>query len=1052
MASSDLFGGVSRRGILAGLLSGVAVAATAKPLRLARSLAAPIVTLSPGVAWDGTLTDASPPSPTARVTAKPWNVELFQNWDTITGATTIGFDAGAGGLSPKGVDHVTFYCHGNTIDVASPTWNTWVDPNGSSWQEYGYFVTLDGAGAYARGTALGQTKPQFSIWAQAFPNDPTMQPQLIGPFTFNPRSSRFDGTVTLAPTGADANSFQAAIALKSSNSYERVNIVCTQQGAVKLNTATTGSQLSILTTGVYGVTFTAAQTADFVGSVATALSTLTGSIAGDTLSVSAISGAPLVAGASLSATLAANPTFPKGVRILQQLTGSAGSTGTYQINKTPAAAASGTITAALCTLSVSVKNSGTIAAGNTLVTAGTLPNIVIQPYGTGGTTGIGGVGTYILTAFAPDDALPVGGYTLASRSMTTTVTVTMGDATQSNWTPAFDGIRLEGAGIKVDLVQMGTSTALPYALQVDNNGYGAFCLCGTDSFVGVPTGTTGATGSGAAMLMFGGTPPGWRRTALNPKTPGSAVPGGNAESQLDWFTVMGSYHHDSFLGWVQPRLVKHATFARLPQPFITNQRCSHDVTIHDTSAVAANLRTYIDAFMVVPPGGATSPTFARSGLNGSGGAVTLTQSGGPTYTYTLVTGGASVTTLTTIYNWINGSVAGDGGVFVSGWSATGFVDTTGRAATHMTLSTLTPSAAIPATAVPGGGLPIQTVIDVHNDILAWTLPTSLVPIIDNRVARFVVAWGTVEGAPMLINGSGSSIQDVGVVNCLFQDTTNQVVGGGNQTPTSIAGACRHFVIDRISVIDVSGAFSVNAPYNPDVYCELAQSYFENMSYSVASKYTASFDGSNVMTVTATSTTASFTASISGATMNVSAMFAGTLSVGLEVTGSGVAAGTIITAIAAGGGAGNYTVSGSQSVGSEAMAANAKRVLQGDVLQGTLAVVQSFGSGGTTGDGGVGTYLLSMTVASSAAAARNVSGNANLSPSRNCYRTGSTPYGSDGLSKNFGNGQSDLTLFQNPANDDRDIKNYAPIAAGPLQLTDLTYAGAVLPDGSWNLAA
>lgn len=65
--------------------------------------------------------------------------------------------------------------------------------------------------------------------------------------------------------------------------------------------------------------------------------------------------------------------------------------------------------------------------------------------------------------------------------------------------------------------------------------------------------------------------------------------------------------------------------------------------------------------------------------------------------------------------------------------------------------------------------------------------------------------------------------------------------------------------------------------------------------------------------------ASFTASIAGTTMTVSAVASGTLAVGQTVSGAGVVIGTRITGLGTGaGGTGTYTVSNTQTVGSEAM--------------------------------------------------------------------------------------------------------------------------------------
>jgi len=72
---------------------------------------------------------------------------------------------------------------------------------------------------------------------------------------------------------------------------------------------------------------------------------------------------------------------------------------------------------------------------------------------------------------------------------------------------------------------------------------------------------------------------------------------------------------------------------------------------------------------------------------------------------------------------------------------------------------------------------------------------------------------------------------------------------------------------------------------------------------------------------ATTLAPNFTASISGTTLNVSAITQGYLGVGAVISGSGVSANTTIQSVLnASGGVGTYTVNNSQTVGSEAMTA------------------------------------------------------------------------------------------------------------------------------------
>jgi hypothetical protein len=80
-------------------------------------------------------------------------------------------------------------------------------------------------------------------------------------------------------------------------------------------------------------------------------------------------------------------------------------------------------------------------------------------------------------------------------------------------------------------------------------------------------------------------------------------------------------------------------------------------------------------------------------------------------------------------------------------------------------------------------------------------------------------------------------------------------------------------------------------------------------------------GTYQLNVAGDTATPLFTASISGTTLNVTAIASGYLGVGAIISGTGVTSGTTITAvISSSGGVGTYTVSVSQTVGSEAMTA------------------------------------------------------------------------------------------------------------------------------------
>ncbi|NBT05149.1 MAG: hypothetical protein EBS94_17340, partial [Proteobacteria bacterium] len=120
--------------------------------------------------------------------------------------------------------------------------------------------------------------------------------------------------------------------------------------------------------------------------------------------------------------------------------------------------------------------------------------------------------------------------------------------------------------------------------------------------------------------------------------------------------------------------------------------------------------------------------------------------------------------------------------------------------------------------------------------------------------------------------------------------------------------------------------------------------------------------------TAPAAVAAFTGTISTTTLTVTSVSSGTLAVGQVITGSGVTAGTVITALGTGTGrTGTYTITPSQTVSTPTlMNASATYLSVSDVTSGTLAVGQVLSRNSVTdtsiialgtGTGGTGTYLL-----------------------------------------------------------------------------------------------
>jgi len=117
-----------------------------------------------------------------------------------------------------------------------------------------------------------------------------------------------------------------------------------------------------------------------------------------------------------------------------------------------------------------------------------------------------------------------------------------------------------------------------------------------------------------------------------------------------------------------------------------------------------------------------------------------------------------------------------------------------------------------------------------------------------------------------------------------------------------------------------------------------------VSYSGSVNLSGATSFSNAATLIATAlntsppTEASFTGSISGTTLTVSAVGSGALGIGSVVTGAGVTGGTTITAFGTGtGGTGTYTVNASQSIISEAMTATSVVAVTYDSVSGGFVI-------------------------------------------------------------------------------------------------------------------
>lgn len=142
------------------------------------------------------------------------------------------------------------------------------------------------------------------------------------------------------------------------------------------------------------------------------------------------------------------------------------------------------------------------------------------------------------------------------------------------------------------------------------------------------------------------------------------------------------------------------------------------------------------------------------------------------------------------------------------------------------------------------------------------------------------------------------------------------------------------------------------------------------NYADGSAYAGAASTPPTGAVVTASAGAVVTGSIATTVLTVSAVTGGVLRIGQVISGTGVTAGTTITALGTGtGGTGTYTVSASQTVASTTITATGTTMDVTAVTSGSLAVGDPISGTGVTsgttiaalgtGTGGVGTYILSV---------------------------------------------------------------------------------------------
>jgi hypothetical protein len=197
----------------------------------------------------------------------------------------------------------------------------------------------------------------------------------------------------------------------------------------------------------------------------------------------------------------------------------------------------------------------------------------------------------------------------------------------------------------------------------------------------------------------------------------------------------------------------------------------------------------------------------------------------------------------------------------------------------------------------------------------------------SAVANGTIAVGDIVSHPSIletatISGLGTGTGGTGTYTLTYTGSTSSFVGSISGTTMTVT----EIVSGSIIIGQVITGTNVTA------------------GTTVTSQISGTTGGVGTYTVSVSQTTgtlASVTASISGTTLTVTAVASGALAVGQVITGTGVAAGTKITALGTGtGGTGTYTVSVSQTVTSRAMTVTQGTITGSYVLASTSLTINS----------------------------------------------------------------------------------------------------------------
>lgn len=283
-----------------------------------------------------------------------------------------------------------------------------------------------------------------------------------------------------------------------------------------------------------------------------------------------------------------------------------------------------------------------------------------------------------------------------------------------------------------------------------------------------------------------------------------------------------------------------------------------------------------------------------------------------------------------------GSTTFTGNVYGTGNVAYSSMPVTGGAATN----------AISAGSTGSFGTTKYNMVPVTNDIFKITqtgssfLPTGQPTIQFTINSSQSMSYGAYNNATVGTRGTSTVGGPFGVTAYKFGTTASAKIPNSNANRIIVPIQRMTFLENDLVRYDTSGGSEIASSFTGISGLQNGQVY-SIKNVSLKTPISTSINTAKTISATATvfdldnTITDIFTGSISGNTLTVTTVISGTLQVGMSITGTGIAAGTVVTALGTGiGGVGTYTINGQpQTVSSTTIqGVTAIDIMAGDILQ------------------------------------------------------------------------------------------------------------------------